>query len=114
MDQITAAQRLLRELAGPRLAGDPIKAVIGRLSRQLGFGYSRTYEIWYGRAPLLHQSEIDQLAEAFEKKRRMEARNELAELRARVARLESMYRTTDPDFFSEEITALRNSTLRID
>jgi hypothetical protein len=114
MNTVKAAQTALREIAGPRLAGDPIKAVIDRLSRQTGLGYSRTYEIWYGRVPRLDPREQLQIAEALEKKRRSVARNELAELRARMARLETLLASTDPDFHCETLTALRNSTLRTD
>ncbi len=112
MDTVKAAQTALKELAGPRLAGDPIKVVIDRLSRQTGLGYSRTYEIWYGRVPRLDQSEKIQIADALEKKRRLVARNELAELRARLSRLEAMLSRTDPDFHCEAIAALRDSSVR--
>lgn len=111
---VKEAQKALKELAGPRLAGDPIKAVIDRLSRQIGLGYSRTYEIWYGRNPRLEQSELSQIADALEKKRRLVARNELAELRARISRLEIMLSRSDPDFHSETIDALRNNAVRAD
>lgn len=108
------AQKALRELAGPRMADDPIKAVIDRLSRLTGFSYSRTYEIYYGRARHLEQSEITTLADALEKRRRMAARNELMELRARLSRLEAMLSRIDPDFHSEALAALRHSTMRAD
>lgn len=114
MNTVKAAQSALKEIAGPRMADDPIKAVIDRLSRQTGLGHSRTYEIWYGRARHLEQSEQIQIADALEKRRRLVARNELAELRARLARLETLLASTDPDFHCETLTALRNSALRTD
>jgi hypothetical protein len=114
MNGLTAAQKALRELAGPRMADDPVKAVIDRLSRLTGFSHSRTYEIYYGRVRHLEQSEMTTLADALEKRRRMVARNEILELRARLSRLEAMLSRIDPDFHCEALTALRNSTLRTD
>ena len=108
MNTVKAAQAALKEIAGPRLACDPVKVVIDRLSRQTGLGYSRTYEIWYGRPKDLEQSERNQIADALEKRRRLVARNELAEWRAQLSRLETMLLRTDPDFNCETIAALRD------
>ena len=108
------AQKAMRELAGTRLASDPIKQLVIRLSRQTGLKKSRCYEIWYGRAKRIEDFEETQIRAALDKKRKVAARNELAELRSRIERLESLLRQTDPDFHSEALAALRDSPLRTD
>ena len=100
-------KRALRELAGVRLAGDPVKAAVDRVSRLTGLSYWRAYEIWYGRARRIEPSEETQIKQALIKKRNGAARNELAELKTRMLRLEAMLVRTDEEFFCEDIAALR-------
>lgn len=98
----------LRELAQPWVGGEKIKVVIARVARRAGMKFSRAYEIWYGRARCIEQFELNAVAKALEKKRREDARNELQELRTRLARLESLLVQTDPDFHRESIDISRS------
>ena len=97
----------LRELAGPRLAGDPIKAAVSRAARLAGLEYWRAYDIWYGRARRIDVQEETQITQALQKKRKAVAHNEFAELRARMARLETLLLNSDEDFHREDIAAIR-------
>lgn len=99
--------KLLREIAGPRLANDPIKAVIARVAKQVGLSYWRTYDIWYGKNHRLERHEEEQILEARRKQKRLAAKNELAELRTRMARLESLLLCIDEEFHRENVGALR-------
>lgn len=92
------AQTALKELAEPAKFGELKKVAIDRAARRAGMTYSRAFEIWYGRARRIEQFEADALAEALDKKRREDARNELYEIQVRIARLEARLASTDPDF----------------
>lgn len=100
---IKAAAVGLQELAEPFHRGDRIKAAIERAARAAGLSYWRGFDIWYGKARRIERFESDAIAAALDKKRREAARNELHELRTRLARLESMLVQIDPDFHRETI-----------
>lgn len=100
------AAALLRELSEPRVGGEFVKVAIDRAAKRAGFGYWRAFDIWYGKARRIEQFERDALAAAVEKKRREAARNEIHDLRLRLARLESRLVQTDEDFHREDIAAL--------
>lgn len=106
LTKILGAQAALKELAEPIAFGERVKTAIDRAARRVGFGYSRAFEIWYGRARRIEQFEADALAEAVEKHRREIARNELHELHVRMARLEARLASTDADFHRETLAAL--------
>jgi len=97
----------LRELAGPRMAGDPIKAAVSRAAKRAGIDYWRAYDIWYERNRRLDAEEETQILQALAKRRKMVALNEFAELRTRMARLEAMLERTDSEFYGADIAALR-------
>jgi hypothetical protein len=96
-------QRALQQLSEPWDRGDKIKRAIERSARAAGLSYSRAFEIWYGRARRIEQSELLRIQEALDDKNRRDTRNELSELRLRLARLESLLVQTDPDFHRETI-----------
>lgn len=100
-----AAQHL-RELSEPWERGDKIKRAIERAARLAGLSYWRAFDIWYGKARTLLVEERSAIEAAVEKKRSEATRNELHELRIRLARLESRLVQTDPDFHREDIAAL--------
>lgn len=108
------AQAALKELSEPWRRGDKVKSMIGRAAKAAGLTYWRTFDIWYGKATRLTAEEAELIEVALKRKRKVVAHNELAELRARMARLESLYRSADPDFFGPEIAALRGGTVRTD
>jgi len=105
-------QQGIRELAEPRPAGDPVKAAIHRASRLCGLSYWRCFDLFYGRARRVEPHEITAIADALERKRELEAKNELSELRRRLARLEARLLSTDEDFYRPQIDFLGRSACR--
>ena len=93
----------LQELSEPRGRREKMVSVIERTARLAGLSYSRCYEIWYGRARRIEPAEIARISEALEQKNRLDARNELSQLRLRLARLESLLVQADPDFHRPSI-----------
>ena len=88
----------LHELSEPWERGDRIKAAIGRAARRAGLSYWRAFDIWYGKARRIEPHEQAAIAAALDAKRKAATRNELHELRTRLARLESLLAQTDADF----------------
>ena len=111
---MTDIRAALKELALPCPLGDRVKSAIDRASRASGIPYARAREIWYGNNRRIEAHEAEKVEQALHRKRTREARNELHELKTRIARLESLLSSTDPDFHSEALAALRNSTMRTD
>ena len=108
------ARAALKELSEPWHAGDRTKAMIDRAAKRAGIGYWRAFNIWYGKAIPANAEEIERIQEALNRKRKVVAHNELAELRARMARIETLLLRTDEEFFSEDVTALRLGSVRPD
>lgn len=106
---MSSVQEGLRELAEPWPGGSPVKAAIDRAARRAGFSYWRCFDLWYGKARRIEQFEIEALEAAIERKRREEARNELHDLRIRLARLEARMAQSDPEFFRPSIEAIRRA-----
>lgn len=99
----------LRELAQPWTHGDRIKVLIDRAARRAGLTYWRAFDIWYGKARRIEPAEREAIAAAVEKKRRETTRNELHELRTRLARLESLLVLSDEEFHRPTIDRLRET-----
>jgi hypothetical protein len=89
----------LRELSEPWTPGDRVKAAIQRAARLSGLSYWRCFDIWYRKAQRIDAVEMTAIADAIAKKREREARNELQELRTRLAKLEARLSTVDEDFY---------------
>jgi hypothetical protein len=106
------AMAALKTLSEPWERGDKIKRAIERSAHLAGLSYSRCFEIWYGRARRIEPEEVARISEALEQKNRLEARNELSELRLRLARLESLLVQTDPDFHRPTIDFVRQHVRR--
>ena len=97
MTAATAAMEMsegLRRLAEPVHAGDSVKALIGRAARRAGLAYSRCYECWYGRARV-RAEELERVRQLLRAGEREAINDEVAELRARIARLEEMAALAD-------------------
>ena len=101
------AAKALRELSEPRSRDEKIVTIIERTARLAGLSYSRCFEIWYGRARRIEPAELLRIQEALEAKNRKDARNELSELRLRLARLESLLVLSDAEFHRETIDQTR-------
>ncbi len=99
--------KALQELAEPSARGDRVKAAIERAARLSGLSYWRTFDLWYGKARRVEEFEIKAINNALVKKRAEGTRNELQELRIRLARLESLLAQTDEDFHRETLTQVR-------
>lgn len=102
----------LRELSEPWPSGERVKRAIERSARMAGLSYSRCYEIYYRRARRIEPEEIARISDALERKNRKDARNELAELRARLAKLEARLLTTDENFHRPTIDFLGRAACR--
>ena len=103
-------QIILRELVGPRMADESIKITLANAARICGLSYWRIYDIWYGRAKKISDEEEAAIINAAKRKNLRTVKNELAELRTKMARLEALLSRTDEDFFSPHITALRETS----
>jgi hypothetical protein len=101
----------LRELAGNRRADESMKAVLRRVRQRLAdWKPSRVRDVWY-RDPRvkLRAGEIEQLRSLVDRKAETKAAvDELAELRNRISRLETLLERSDPAFHSEAIASLRS------
>lgn len=105
--QLTDISAALRELSEPWEMGDRIKAAIDRAARRAGLSYWRTFDIWYGKARRIEDYEIKAVVAALAEKKRMETRNELHNLKTRLALLESHLLQVDADFHRETIDQVR-------
>ncbi len=101
------AARALKELSEPRSRDEKMTTIIERTARLAGLSYSRCYEIYYGRARRIEHAELLRITEALEQKNRKDARNELSELRLRLARLESILVLSDAELHRETIDQTR-------
>ena len=104
--------RALQELSAPHGRDEKMVAIIERSARLAGLSYSRAYEIWYRRARRIEHAEVVRIKEALRQKTRLDARNELHELRLRLARLESVLAISDADFHRETIDLMRQQACR--
>lgn len=97
------AQKAMRELSKPHGDGEKIPEIISRCARLTGFCYSRCFEIYYGRSRRIDAAELARIEEALARKNRLDARNELSDLRLRLMRLETRLLQTDEEFHRETI-----------
>jgi hypothetical protein len=107
MPNVAEATTMLRELAKPMSYGEPIKLVIERTSRLARISYWRTYDLWYGKARRVEDYEYQQIKTALRIKQESAARNELHDLKLRLARLEALLATKDADFHRLDIDFAR-------
>jgi predicted phage-related endonuclease len=98
----------LRELSEPWERGDKIKAAIARAARAAGLSYWRAFDIWYGKARRIEPHEIDAIQNALAKRRKEVTRNEVHDLRTRLARVEAALVQTDEEFHRPHIDRLRS------
>lgn len=103
------ASMMLRELSYPWESGEKVKAVIDRTSRMCRLSYWRAFDIWYRKARKVEDYEIAQIAEALRIKNEKAARNELHDLKLRLARLEASLSAGDADFHSPAIDYARET-----
>jgi hypothetical protein len=104
--------KALQELSAPHGRDEKMVAIIERSARLAGLSYSRCYEIWYRRARRIEHAEVVRIKEALRQKTRLDARNELHELRLRLTRLEAVLSISDEEFHRSEIDAVRDTLCR--
>jgi hypothetical protein len=98
----------LRELAEPIQRGEKIQQIIERAARRAGLSYWRAYNIWFGKARRIEEHERVRIAEALDKRRKEVTRNELHDLRSRLARLEALLVQADEEFHRPQLDPLRS------
>lgn len=112
MNAVAGASSLLRRVAEPRPVGDSVKQAINRAARRVSrflpspMGYSRAEGIWRQEARAIRAEEMDAIRRAAADRTAREAKNEFAELRARIARLEEAIRIQDEDLYGVDADAL--------
>lgn len=109
---MTTYSDALRELAEPRPVGDSIKVAISRAARAIGIPYTRTFNIWYGRARRIDAHEAALIADALEKKREADARNTINDLRTRLLMVESRLAAAPADATRPSLSLVRPSLRR--
>ena len=87
---VVEACQLLRKVAEPRPIGDSVKSAITRAARRVGFPIARAENIWRQEARRIDAEEMDALRRVAMQKQESSARDEIAELRARIARIEAL------------------------
>ncbi len=92
------AAMMLRELSEPWPSGEYVKSAIGRAAKLAKLPYWRTFDLWYRKARRIEHYEIEQIQEALRIKNERAARNDLHELKTRLAILESRLNAGDADF----------------
>ncbi|MGM4967409.1 hypothetical protein AB7714_28205 [Tardiphaga sp. 1201_B9_N1_1] len=111
---LSEASGLLREIAGPRLAGESIKSVFRRLSDEIeDWAYGRVRAVWYSDPRVrVKSAEVEQLKLIAHRNAAQKVDvNDLDELRATVQRLakyEALLQRIDADFFGPEVSATRS------
>lgn len=101
------ASTMLRELSEPWTSGEYVKSAIDRAARLSGLHYWRAFDLWYRKARRVEEYELDQIREALRIKNEKAAKNELHDLKLRLARLESLLASGDADFHSPSIDFAR-------
>ena len=106
------AATMLRELSEPWGSGEYVKSAIDRAARLASLTYWRAFDIWYRKARRVEPHEIEQIAEALRIKNEKAARNELHDLKLRLARLEASLSQGDADFHRPSIDFAREAVRR--
>ena len=114
MSAASEAPVLISRLIGLRSIGESQKAAFNRAAREINrlmragsMSAARLEDIYRGEARRIDADEMDALRAAARSPASIEARNDIAELRARLARLETALCLQDPQFHGPSIDALR-------
>ncbi len=112
MSSLVEASTIVRQLADPATAGYCVKAAINSAFHRLhkfNWTYNRVRDVWYARVKVsITADELTQLKRAARlAQEEKEAADDVAQLRARLARLESILLASDEAFHSETLSALR-------
>lgn len=120
MSSVAEASMLLRQVAEPRPVGDTVKAAITRSARRVSrfllqpMTTGRAEDIWRRQARLIRAEEMDAIRKAAAGDREVEeAKHVLADIDARIARLEALL-IQDPDFHGEQVAQTRKALGNVD
>lgn len=94
------------EIAGERGWQENRKSWLAKAARKIGITPRQTRSLFYMEGGLKAEI-VDRVRAARRQRLEIEAKNELAEITARIARLETILRISDQDFHGPEIDALR-------
>ena len=103
-NSVGTAMYMLKEIGGP----GPIKSAIFRASKLSGLPYTRTWNIWYGKALRVEEHELQQITTAWgtEDER---LRRDIIELKSKIARLEARLAMADARVRSPHINFYRGA-----
>lgn len=106
---LSCTHALLRELSEPWGDGERVKNVIERTAKLARLSFWRTSDLWYLKARKVEDAELLQIREALRIKSEKAARNELRDLKFRIAKLEArLSASSDPDFYRNDIDFARD------
>lgn len=112
MRAVAEAASLLRQVAEPRPVGDTVKEATNRAARRVSLRPGRVEDIWREEAKAIRAEEMDAIRKAAAQDRMVrEAKDELTELNARIARLEALL-VQDEDFHRPQVDAFRTVARR--
>lgn len=101
------------EIAGERGWQENRKSWLSKAARKIGITPRQTRSLFYMEGGLRAEI-VDRVRAARRQRLELEAKNEFAEITARIARLETILRISDQDFHGPEIDALREISGRTD
>jgi hypothetical protein len=105
---VANASELLHRLSEPLGPGERANSALERASRLAGLRYWRAFDIWYGKARRIEDREFEKIQTALRIKQESAARNELHDLKLRLAILEARLSAGDADFHRLDIDSLRS------
>jgi hypothetical protein len=115
MSSVAEASFLLRRVAEPRPVGDTVKTAIIRAARRVSrymlqpMAPGRAEDIWRREARAIRVEEMDAIRKAAAADREVqEAKHVLADIDARIARLEALL-VSDADFHGEQVAQARKA-----
>lgn len=98
----------MKQIAGPRMASETVSQCIYRAGRKLGLSRRQSLRAWYGQRDTIPTELMDRARELAAAETVAEAKNEYAELAARIARLEALL-VQDADFHRPGVDAFRQA-----
>ena len=104
--------QMLRALSDP---GARTKVAIDQAARRSGLHYWRAFDIWYGKARRIEPHEIENIKTALDAKNEQKraderaARDELQDLKLRIARLEARLAAEDEDLHRARLGHARDA-----
>jgi len=114
MSSVDIMAGLVREIARPGAApGEGAARAIARAARRLGLSYRQAARLWHRDRKVIPSDLMDRALRLADEPIVDEARNELAELNTRIAKLEALL-VQDEDFMRPHVDALRASSRRPD